>query len=297
MDTSGFRRILFVVVGCGISCWFASVALSQDFFFASDRFGYTGTVTVYDSFADAQNQVNPRSGPHSAPQRDLSLYFNLGTSLIANDFAAFFTAWYYTTAGGAPYSGSGNPNNTNHGFLQFYDDGATTTLNVTGMWSVLDLNNPGSSEFTLSGSGVNATSNAALTRLWNAPSLASGPSSLTIGDLLEWDLMVVAGGLTVSADTEYFYSADHPTNVSGHIRGIFHNTNVDPTVNGFYRFDFSINMNNWAWDNRDSLNGDFRGSFFATVVPEPASGILIGLVLAPFLFSRRLRCRRVATSF
>ena len=63
------RALLLLVVANLAAPAFGDIA------FFTDRLGYTGTVSVYDSLADAQNQVNARSGPHAALQRDLATLF------------------------------------------------------------------------------------------------------------------------------------------------------------------------------------------------------------------------------
>jgi hypothetical protein len=276
-------KLAILLATLGSLC-FSSTAHAQ-FSFQTDRFGYTGDVTVYGTLADAQNQVNAASGPHAAPQRDLALYFN---DIAYSPTVAFETAWYYTTQAGPAYSGAGNPNNSNFGLLQFNDQLSTTSYTANGFWSSLNANVVNGSQFTLTANGTNASYLDVFARLWPAP-LANPTSVQTGGTFISWELLAVADGLTATytAGTpdpgdEGYEALNHPTNVTGHLRGIFEN----PNVPGFYRYDFTMNMTNWAFTNQGSLNGTFYDSYFFAV-PEPSSALLFGLALLPAAFRRR----------
>jgi hypothetical protein len=61
-------------------------------------------------------------------------------------------------------------------------------------------------------------------------------------------------------------ATSHPTGVAGTIDGIYQNTNtVDPSRDGFYRFNLALNMDNWAFaQGNAALNGNFFESFFTS---------------------------------
>ncbi len=273
-------KLAMLMATLGSLCF--SLTAHAQFSFQTDRFGYTGNVSVYGTLADAQNQVNALSGPHAAPQRDLALYFN---DIAYSPTVAFETAWYYTTQAGPAYSGAGNPNNSNFGLLQFNDQNSTTSYTANGFWSSLNANVVNGSQFTLTANGTNASYLDVFARLCPAP-LANPTQLLTVGTFGSWELLAVADGLTATYNgVDGGYEAlNHPTNVTGHLRGIFQN----PNVPGFYRYDFTMNMTNWAFTNQGSLNGAFYDSYFFAV-PEPSSALLFGLAMLPVAIRRRSR--------
>ena len=276
------RALLFLVVAS-----LAAPAIG-DIAFSTDRLGYTGSVTVYNTLADAQNEVNAVSGPHVAPQRDLAIFFNNNTHYFDQDYSVFLTAWYYTTnTDNGEYSGWGNPNNTNTGFIQMYDIGAMTSQTVTGEFSTLNVGVAGASAFTLNASGTNADYNDAFSRFWHAPN-TGGAGALTVGEFHEWALDVTVGGLTVNEIGTWYIADNHPNSVTGSLTGIFENTNTsDASLNGFYRYDYDLNMTNWAWDNQGDLFGAFSDSFFAAAVPEPSTGLAAFSIVGLAFFRRK----------
>lgn len=289
--TYSYRRLkscLFVMAALILSG--TAAPAFGDFFFFTDRLGYVGTVTVYDTLADAQAGTNSLSGPHANPERDLTLFFNDDSPFHASDASIFQTAWYYTTdPGSPPNSGVGNPNNTNTGYIQFYDLMAVTNQSVTGQWSTLNLGTPGASAFTMTASGFNAAQADVTGRLWHAPNVG-GSGALTAADFVEWELSVTVGGLTAIQDGGYYTSSDQPTSASGYLRGIAENVNtLDPSLNKFYVFDYAITLDSWAWDNRDDIVGGFNDSFFAAAVPEPGSALLFAVAGVGIGIARRRR--------
>lgn len=141
----------------------ASLALADPFVVDSDMFGYDITVTRYGSLADAMAQQNAVSGPHtvlgadpSDPRggmRDVWMGFYKDRPSYYNNFAGLMTAWYFTLD---PNQGDGwgNPNNTNTGFVQVYDDMADSVVSWTGGWSTLAPGVGDGSSFTFTVTGI-----------------------------------------------------------------------------------------------------------------------------------------------
>jgi hypothetical protein len=122
-----------------------------------EDFNYSGSVTRYDSLADAQANTNGTpynietavNGPNStlANARDAQIY----ADTVTNAFY-FGTAWYFTPPGVSNPSvgGYGNPNNSNNGFVQIADDdGSSITSLLMGWDSTL-------TQFSVSAEGQNA---------------------------------------------------------------------------------------------------------------------------------------------
>lgn len=282
------------------SAFAVQAAWANDFLASTDMIGYTGSVSVYDTLADAQNETNARSGPHAWDQRSAGLYFAGGSHPSAAGFEnanIFLTAWWYTTSdntngyakddplGDRLYSGWGNPENTNTGFVQLYDGDGSTTTSKSASWSTLNPGVVDGSVFTLLASGTNAPYAEDFSRLWHAPNVG-GAGALTSGTFVEWDMELVASGLTANWDGTYMTSLDHPDSVSGHFRGIFENqSTTDSSVHGFYRFDLTFNDTVWAvTQGNEALNGNLSDSYFSTV-PEP--GTLTVLALGALALRRR----------
>lgn len=255
---------------------FASIGFTQTFYASTDKFGYTGTLTKYSSLADAQSQTNAVSN-HTFDQRDGSLYTTQNATGWAPGYEntnIFMTSWFYTTdPNNGQYSGWGNPNNTNTGFVQLYDLDASSTVTKTGGWTSASYDT-----FKVSITGANATNASDYSRLWNGG--IGGAAEVTKGDFLSYELEMTFAGLNGVEVAPGFYEAtNHQSSTTGFLRGIFQNTSTtSPSSNGFYVFDLSFNDLNWAYDNMANLNGEFSSSTFgAEAVPEPATMAVLGL--------------------
>lgn len=103
-----------------------------------DVFSYTGSVTAYDTLADAQSGVNGNA--YQIPTRTVGSYSTLPNARDASLYAdtdsdtfIFMTAWYFAAPGTNMGSGWGNPNNNNTGFVQLYDvDGSSLSSLAAG---------------------------------------------------------------------------------------------------------------------------------------------------------------------
>lgn len=284
----------------GASLAFSAIAASAaPLYVAYDNFHYAGNVARYTSLNDAQNDTNPQSttaiatatnGTRSTlpDARDGNIYVASGAvGYDPNDLSYFSTGWYFTTT---PASGNGwgNPNNTNTGFVQFYDESATPA--VTGGWS------NGNTRFTLDVSGGDGDS-FNFARLWAAPSLG-GPSGDTAGLFRAFHLTLIAdfaAAATLNGTTGWYDILANPTAVVGSATGIFENQSTNLTLNGFYAFNFSFAPDSWAAANgatwSDGTTDYPPTSFFAAPgqVPEPGSLVLATLALAGLVLAGRRR--------
>ena len=270
----------------------SSLAMAQDkFFMSSDYMSYDMTMTKYGSLSDAQNATNALGSytltdPATNNRRDMGTYFVQDVATFDSDYAIFLTAWYYTTdPNNGAYSGWGNPNNTNTGFVQMYDIGATSVSSMSGAWSVLNAGVAGGSTFTMSATG-GAAGATQFARLWHGAT--GGASNLTGGTFHNYSFNVTASGLTANWDsTHNLYAAyNHPASLSGGFSGIFENTGADSQYHGFYVFNGVLNETSWAFGNSANLNGAFSDSAFGAV-PEPTTMTILGLAALAGLRKRK----------
>jgi hypothetical protein len=288
------RLPLLMLCFCLMLCTTAS---ASSFYVSTDRVSYTGTLTEYNSLEDAQNEENVvatysipnrnTTSPYNTPYRDVSFYFVNDMSSYDSNYNIFMTSWFYTTnSETAPYSGSGNPNNTNVGFIQIYDEDGNTDTSTNGFFENFD--GTYYTTFTLQVAGTNATYPSAedpqdWARLWDGGTGAPGHGCV----FHSYNLDVSFNGLEGQWQEGVLKATNHPTSVEGSFDAIFENS-----LNGsFYRASFTFGMDNWAFGQGSNLNGAFYDSEFG-YVPIPPSVFLLGSGLLGLGLLGRRRKRR-----
>ena len=287
------NRTLTTILSIATLAGTAAASSPTGFAFSSERLAYTGSLTKYATLADAQAGTNVVAGPTSipnrgtgdafdTPNRDLGLFFASNAPSYSNDQAIALTAWYFTTnpnpTGSGVINGWGNPNNSNTGFMQMFDADASSVATQSAAFS--NFNGTEYTDFTFNSSITNALGADEFSRLWPAPTIG-GAANISGGDFLSLDINIVFSGLNGTEVAPGIIEANvDPTSVSGTITGIFQNTSTaDPSQNGFYTIDYTVNLDSWVFGNQASLapgSIGYEPSFFVTV-PTPASAALLGM--------------------
>lgn len=271
-------RFRFSVLGLSLLAASAGQATAGLAELSTDRFGYTGTYTRYETLADAQNGTGAVGGG-DVVQRDVSLYIVNDSPQFYSDATYLQTAWWYSTIS----PGNNNPSNTNLSFAQLVNDPAAGYPSLSGTadayWTSSALNEL---RITASGTGVTRASR------FGDEGSANKVAAATNGLFLSYSLDATFSGLntaTYNPSTGAYESYGDPDGitVAGTFSALFQNTSAtNPELNGFYTIELTFNNNSWVYLNQDSLVGaypDFPSSVFgaATVVPEPSSLVLAGL--------------------
>ena len=229
----------------------------EKFLASSERFGYTGVVSVYASYPDAMAQKNPIRSGLAFPQRDGSLYVARAMGGQYGEFNAILTNWFASPN----RDGQANPNNTNAGFFQMYDADASNWSNQKGTWS------KDKKSFTVEGTGKRASYPSVedpgdYARLWNAGAPA-GSGEATKGTFYSYEYKLTATGLDGQLDpgSKLVKNTKNASSYSGYFRGIFRNESVrHQESNGFYRVDLTFNNSSWAVANNFAQDDEFAGA-------------------------------------
>lgn len=246
---------------------FAATAQAGVGIISTDRFGYEGTVLRFGTLADAFAGTNSIDEV-TVTERDLAIY-------VDDTYNVVMGSWWYSTHDSGSAGWGNTHGNTGVGFTQLYDSDSSTD-------TVLDMafgNFDGTywTEFSLDLQGANANSADDHSRLSVYDNVNDG------GIFHEYNLSLTATGLEgTELSPGVIEATNHPTGVMGSYTGVFELTeNQTSGANiGFYTFDLTLNMENWAWDNRENLtypSDGFADSYFATV-PEPGSIALWSLL-------------------
>ena len=216
------------------------------FYASSERFGYLGTVSVYNTLKDAKSGKNARCSNQVWPQRDGGIFAVKGAPEYWTDSNIIATnGWANNWA---------SPSDTNFGYFQLYDDNASTWQDQEASWS--DDRNT----FTLKVKGLNATygppgDEKDYARLWNACAV-QGSGETTRGTFLTYDYKLIATGLNgVDGPADFIKNTTNASDYRGHFRGIFRNESVETASNGYYVFDIQFNNISWAAANNCGYDG------------------------------------------
>jgi hypothetical protein len=224
----------------------AAQGKSDHFYASSERFGYTGTVSVYDTWADANSGRNARCSAIAWPQRDGAIFAVKNAPEYWDDFNSILTNWFANNGA--------SPSDTNEGFFQLYDDNADAWQNQKASWS------RDRDTFTVSAKGRNATYGSPdpmdYARLWNACA-SGGSGEVTSGTFLRYEYVFVATGLNgVEGPRGFIKNTSNASDYGGYFRGIFHNESTEsPASNGYYVFDIRFNNISWAAAGNYGWNG------------------------------------------
>lgn len=232
------------------------------FYASSERFGYLGTVSVYNTLKDAKSGKNARCSDQVWPQRDGGIFAVKGAPEYFVDSNEILTNWWANNGA--------SPSDTNEGFFQLYDENADTWQNQKASWSH-DRNT-----FTLKVKGRNATYVSKAdprdyARLWNACAV-QGSGETTRGTFLTYDYKLVATGLHgVEGPEDFIKNTTNASDYRGHFRGIFRNESVEsPASNGYYVFDLQFNNISWAAANNCGYGG--LGTCGGPTLPDEFGG-------------------------
>ncbi|MQX38320.1 VPLPA-CTERM sorting domain-containing protein [Roseospira navarrensis] len=277
-----FRSLIGTATVAGTLIAAAGTAQAAGWF-ETDRLGYSGTVTRHDTLQNAKDGVNATDTVQVGP-RDLSMYFSDG---YTPDYNVAMGSWWYSTEGS---SGWGNTHgNTGVGFMQMYDVGGASDTSMSMGFSDFDGTYYRDFSFSVVGGDLSDYSRLSVYDNVNDGGIFHEYAiDFTVSGLMGEE---VSPGVIQSFGT-------HPTSVTGTMTGVFELTEneTSPANIGFYSFAFDLNMENWAWENRDALDPNaFSESNFA-VTPLPAAVWFLLTAIGGLVSTRWLKTGKAGAS-
>lgn len=237
-------------------------------------------MTRYDTLDDAIAGTNAVAS-YDIGNRDLSLYI-VNNHPFDSNYNVIMGSWWYTIdpSGKAGYGNTRG--NSGRGFMQIYDVGSLSVTSFSA--NFCDFDGTYYTSYTLNVTGANADYANQYARFW-IDYQGSGADKVFYHS---YALNLTATGLQGVQNGYLIESNNHPTGVTGTLSGIFQNVSTTyPVNNGFYKFNLNLDMDNWAYENRDNLTGDpFAPSYFSTV-PGPAAVLPFALGLLAMRRRRR----------
>lgn len=244
-------------------------------YFVTDRLGYTGTAVRYDSMDDLLNGVNVQDTV-TIGNRDVTIFY------VEDAYNIVMGSWWYSTQ--PEGEGYGNTSgNTGVGFMQLYDDDFSTVDSASMDFDGWDGTYWTEAQLSVQGSNAGSSEYARFSSYTNTNDAAT---------YFSFDLSLKVGGLEgVETSPGWVEALNHPTSVWGSFNAIFAGP-ADGANQGFYALSLTFDMDNWSWENRESLifpEGGFYDSYFAAApVPEPSTvGLIAVASLGGLLYLRR----------
>lgn len=261
-------------------------ALHGQALFSTDRLGYNGTVTQYETLSD----LNADTGGTviNIDDRDAAIYVDDST------WAVVMGSWWYS-ADPSGNQGFGNTNgNTGIGFMQIFDDDYSSVDSFEMYFDGFDGTYWTEAILSLTGSNAGSSESARFSTHGN---------KVDAGQYFDYELNLAVGGLQGSPISGGLIEANnHPTSVVGNFSGTFWNTgDGDYTSESYYedyfKIDLDFTMTNWAWQQQQAGTLTYPGTgeiypsqFIANPIPEPSTVGLLSLAgLGAFLIWRRKR--------
>lgn len=288
---------LFLVLITGL----APVASAQMMAFETDRFAFSGTVRRYTTLAAAQTSNSAfLTNTFAVENRDLALFVTENRTPLDADWPFASTVWistayYYTTAENTnalpkDHPDGNNLHNNYHFETRNFGDGAhlladahsTRVTSRSGSFGGYDGLTDTWTTFTLNVSGAQSGNNGANGLIANFAFENDLDGVPNMGTFRSYALNVTAYGLNgvesngqITSNSSFGPDGErlgHPTGVNGKFTGIFESISGTAAEDGFYAFDFDLNMDSWAFNVGDlALNGNFGPSNFSAPIPEPST--------------------------